>query len=245
MRYHSKARGAKIKRKKGELLKKIQALQERLGYQFKDKNLIIEALTHKSYSKQYNNERLEFLGDAVLDLVVGEYLYKKYPSTAEGNLSKLRASIVNEKGFEKLAIELKLGQAMYLSQSEQNNGGRTKPSLLSNAFEAVIGAFYLEAGLQSVKIFMENLLNKTYKNVDLQDLSKDYKTLLQELSQPQFGVLPQYELVRCFGPDHKKEFEIQVSVAAKYFAKAKGMSKRQAEQKAAMKVLKIINKELK
>ena len=126
----------------------IKSLQKRLGYQFKNKNLIVEALTHKSFKKPYNNERLEFLGDAVLDLVVGEYLYKKFPHVAEGELSKMRASLVNEKGFEKLAIKLNLGEHIFISIAEENNKGRNKSSLLSNAFEAVMGAIYLEAGLE-------------------------------------------------------------------------------------------------
>jgi len=123
-------------------------LEKRLNYTFKDKQLIIEALTHKSYKKPYNNERLEFLGDAVLDLIVGEYLFMKFPSSNEGVLSKIRASLVNESGFTLLAKAIDLGDYIYLSPAEENNNGRNKPSLLSNAFEAIIGAVYLEAGLE-------------------------------------------------------------------------------------------------
>lgn len=131
--------------------KRLEALQKRLGYQFRDQNLIIEALTHKSSKQPYNNERLEFLGDAVLDLIVGEYLYHEFTEVAEGELSKLRASLVNEKSFEKLARLLHLGEYIYISLAEENNNGREKPSLLSNAFEAIIGALYLEAGLEKAK----------------------------------------------------------------------------------------------
>jgi dsRNA-specific ribonuclease len=122
-----------------------EALEKQLGYVFKDKKLLIEALTHKSYKQPYDNERLEFLGDAVLDLIVGEYLFTKFSKSAEGKLSKIRASLVNESGFDKLARSLDLGKYILLSNAEDNNGGREKSSLLSNAFEAVMGAIYLEA----------------------------------------------------------------------------------------------------
>ncbi len=123
---------------------RFKALEDALNYRFKNINLITEALTHKSYKKPYNNERLEFLGDAVLDLIVGEYLFQKFPNEDEGILSKIRASLVNEKGFTKLATKIDLGSSILISTAEENNGGRTKPSLLSNACEAVIGAIYLE-----------------------------------------------------------------------------------------------------
>lgn len=221
----------------------IDSLQKRLDYQFEDKNLIIEALTHKSFKQKYNNERLEFLGDAVLDLVVAEYLYKKFPKTDEGDLSKLRASLVNEKGFEKLAIDLDLGKALFISQAEENNGGRKKPSLLSNTFESVMGAMYLEAGIEKVREIIEGLLEKNYKEINLKAVFKDYKTSLQELTQALFGVTPDYDMVRAFGPDHKKEFEIAVRLNSKIVSKAKGKSKKEAQQKAAQKALKILKKE--
>lgn len=221
----------------------LELLQKRLDYQFRDKNLIIEALTHKSYKQKYNNERLEFLGDAVLDLIIGEYLYKKFPSTAEGDLSKMRASLVNEKGFEKLAINLKLGNALFISQAEENNGGRKKASLLSNAFESLMGAMYLEAGLEKVREFVEELLEQNYEEINLKSVFKDYKTSLQELTQAYFGVTPDYDTVRSFGPDHKKEFEIAVKLNSKVLSRAKGKSKKEAQQKAAQKALKILEKE--
>lgn len=221
----------------------LELLQKRLDYQFRDKNLIIEALTHKSYKQKYNNERLEFLGDAVLDLIIGEYLYKKFPSTAEGDLSKMRASLVNEKGFEKLAINLKLGNALFISQAEENNGGRKKASLLSNAFESLMGAMYLEAGLKKVKEFVEKLLEQNYEEINLKSVFRDYKTSLQELTQAHFGVTPDYDTIRSFGPDHKKEFEIAVKLNSKVLSRAKGKSKKEAQQKAAQKALKILEKE--
>jgi len=213
-------------------------LEERLGYTFQNKQLIIEALTHKSHKKPYNNERLEFLGDAVLDLIVGEFLYMKFPSEAEGILSKIRASLVNESGFTKLAHKLNLGKYIYLSPAEESNEGRNKPSLLSNAFEAVIGATYLEAGLAVCQEITIALLEETYPKIDLNSLSEDYKTALQELTQATHGVTPLYTLLGSSGPDHKKEFEIEVSLNDKPIAKAKGKSKKEAQQKAAKIALK-------
>ncbi len=224
--------------------KKLEALQKRLGYQFKDQNLIIEALTHKSSKQPYNNERLEFLGDAVLDLIVGEYLYHEFTQVAEGELSKLRASLVNEKSFEKLARLLHLGEYIYISLAEENNNGREKPSLLSNAFEAILGALYLEAGLEKAKNLAIALLEEAYPKIDMDAIFRDHKTTLQELTQAHFGMTPEYRLVRSFGPDHKKEFEIAVSVRGRDLSIASGKSKKEAQQKAAMFALEILKKEI-
>ncbi len=217
-------------------------LEKRLNYTFKDKQLIIEALTHKSYKKPYNNERLEFLGDAVLDLIVGEYLFSKFPHSNEGILSKIRASLVNESGFTLLARAIELGEYIYLSPAEENNNGRNKPSLLSNAFEAVIGAIYLEAGLEKAKEVAISLLEEAHPKIDLDTLSKDYKTALQELTQATHGVTPQYELLGASGPDHKKEFEIAVTLNDEQIATAKGKSKKEAQQKAAKIALEALKK---
>ena len=217
-------------------------LEKRLNYTFKDKQLIIEALTHKSDKKPYNNERLEFLGDAVLDLIVGEYLFTKFPKSNEGILSKIRASLVNESGFTLLARELKLGSYIFLSLAEENNNGRNKPSLLSNAFEAIIGAIYLEAGLEVSKNISIKLLEECHPKIDLDSLSKDYKTALQELTQATHGVTPSYEMLGSSGPDHKKEFEISIVLDDKTIAKAKGKSKKEAQQKAAQLALKELKK---
>ncbi len=213
-------------------------LEKRLNYTFENKQLIIEALTHKSYKKPYNNERLEFLGDAVLDLIVGEYLFSKFPGSNEGILSKIRASLVNESGFTLLAKEINLGEYIYLSMAEENNNGRNKPSLLSNAFEAIIGAVYLEAGLEKAKAIAIALLEECHPRIDLKTLSKDYKTALQELTQATHGVTPSYEMLGSSGPDHKKEFEIAIVLDDKTIATAKGKSKKDAQQKAAEIALK-------
>lgn len=224
-------------------MKQFKALEKALNYQFKRDDLITEALTHKSYKKAYNNERLEFLGDAVLDLIVGEYLFNKFPKEDEGILSKIRASLVNESGFTKLALKINLGDALLISSAEENNDGRSKPSLLSNAFEAVTGAIYLEAGLDVTAKIAINLIESSYESIDLNSLSKDFKTTLQELTQADFGEIPTYKLVRSFGPDHKKEFEIAVELQNKIIASALGKSKKEAQQKAAKIALKTLKGE--
>ncbi len=222
--------------------KSIEKLQQNLGYKFKNKDLIIEALTHKSHKQPYDNERLEFLGDAVLDLVVGEYLYFKFKKADEGTLSKIRASLVNELGFDKLARKLQLGDFILLSSAEENNGGREKSSLLSNAFEAVIGAIYLESGLDTVKKIAINLIENVYPEISLDSLFRDFKTSLQELTQARFGMTPEYKVIASRGPDHKKEFEVAVFIDGKEYARAIGKSKKAAQQEAANKALTILKR---
>jgi len=223
--------------------KNIAILEKNLGYEFEDKKLIIEALTHKSYKQPYDNERLEFLGDAVLDLVVGEYLFKKFKNSDEGNLSKIRASLVNETGFDKLARVLRLGDYILLSNAEDNNGGREKSSLLSNAFEAIMGALYLEAGLGKVQEIAIGLIEKNYKEISLDSLFRDFKTTLQELTQARFGITPEYKVIASRGPDHKKEFEVGVFIEGKEYARANGKSKKIAQQEAAQEAVVILKKE--
>lgn len=213
--------------------RRIELLEKTLGYKFKTDKLIIEALTHKSHKQPYDNERLEFLGDAVLDLVVGEYLFNKFPKSDEGMLSKIRASLVNESGFDKLARSINLGDFIYLSNAEENNGGREKSSLLSNAFEAIMGAIYLESGLIVVQDIAIKLIEKNHKEISLDSLFKDFKTTLQELTQARFGLTPEYKVIASRGPDHKKEFEIAVIIENKEYGRAIGKSKKIAQQDAA------------
>lgn len=224
--------------------KNIEILEKTLGYKFKNEKLIIEALTHKSHKQPYDNERLEFLGDAVLDLIVGEYLFFKFPDSDEGKLSKIRASLVNEDGFEKLARSINLGQHIQLSNAEENNGGREKASLLSNAFEAIIGAIYLESGLDVAKKIAIDLIEKNHKEISLDSLFRDFKTSLQELTQARFGETPEYRVVASRGPDHKKEFEVAVIIENKEYARAIGKSKKIAQQEAAEMALMLLKKEI-
>ncbi|PAF52386.1 ribonuclease III [Helicobacter sp. 13S00477-4] len=208
-------------------------LEETIGYIFEDKNLFLEALTHKSCKKYPNNERLEFLGDAVLDLLVGEFLFCQFPKSAEGSLSKMRAAIVNEKGFMKLAQVVGLGEYLHISQSEESNNGRDKPSILSSAFEALMGAVYLESGLERVRGIVYGLLEKVYPDMDFGSVFVDYKTALQEITQAKFFEIPKYVLVNESGPDHHKEFEMTLFIEGKEYARAKGGSKKDAQQNCA------------
>ena len=223
--------------------KNIETLEKRLDYIFQNKKLIIEALTHKSYKKSYDNERLEFLGDAVLDLIVGEYLFKKFTNSDEGKLSKIRASLVNETGFDKLARSLNLGDYILLSNAEENNGGREKSSLLSNAFEAIMGAIYLEAGLKVVNDIAIKLIEQNHKEISLDSLFRDFKTSLQELTQARFGITPEYKVLASRGPDHLKEFEVGVFIEDKEYARAIGKSKKIAQQEAAKIAVNILKEE--
>jgi ribonuclease-3 len=223
--------------------KNIETLEKELGYTFKDKKLIIEALTHKSYKQPYDNERLEFLGDAVLDLVVGEYLFRKFRTSDEGKLSKIRASLVNETGFDKLARALRLGEYILLSNAEENNGGREKSSLLSNAFEAIMGAIYLEAGLKKVEEIAIKLIEENHDEISLDSLFRDFKTTLQELTQARLGITPEYKVMASRGPDHKKEFEVAVFIDDKEYARASGKSKKIAQQEAARVAVDMLKKE--
>ena len=215
-------------------------LEQCLDYQFTNKDLIIEALTHKSFKKPYNNERLEFLGDAVLNLIVGEYLYTKFPNSNEGDLSKIRASLVNETGFTKLANQIKLGEYIYLSVAEERNKGRTKASILSDAFEAIMGAVYLESGIDILKSIILKLLEESYEQINLDVLFSDFKTALQEVTQAEFGSIPEYKLECSYGPDHQKEFEVSIWIDGKTYGKAIGKSKKLAQQAIAKIALDIL-----
>ncbi|MBE9819031.1 ribonuclease III [Campylobacter concisus] len=223
-------------------MKILEEFEKSLGYKFKKTGLLEEALTHKSTKQALNNERLEFLGDAVMDLLVAEYLFKKFSKIAEGDMSKLRAALVNEKSFANMARHLKMGKFLKLSTAEENNGGREKDSILSDAFEAVMGAIYLEAGLDKVREISIALLELCYPQIDFAHLEKDYKTALQEVTQASLGVIPTYELIGTSGPDHKKEFEIALLLNGKEISRAVGSSKKQAQQLAAKIALEKIKK---
>lgn len=221
----------------------LNILEKKLGYEFKDKELLKMALTHKSSNRPKNNERLEFLGDAAMGLIVANYLYNKFEKTDEGELSKLRAALVNETSFSNLARDLNLGKFIFLSNAEDQNNGRNKNSILSDAFEAIIGAIYLESGLDVCKTIAINLIENNYDSIDSKSLLKDYKTTLQEITQAKFGAIPVYKLINSQGPDHEKKFMMGVFINDEKHGEAVGKSKKDAEQKAAQKAIKKIRKE--
>lgn len=214
-------------------------LEKRLSYTFKNKSLLARALTHKSYANELkntieHNEKLEFLGDAVLDLVVGEFLYEKYPTDNEGGLSKKRASIVNEEILFELARDMELNKLLQLGKGEAQTGGALKPRLLASSLEAIVGAVYLDGGFAIAKDFIrKEFLPLCDKICCHEDFERDYKTRLQELVQKAQKETPKYEVLAEEGPPHDRQFLVCVKVKEEVWAQGRGRSKKNAEQSAA------------
>jgi ribonuclease-3 len=208
-------------------------------YAFHYPGLLKEALTHKSFVNENpspdakDNERLEFLGDAVLDMVITEYVFERLPGAKEGELSKIKSTIVSEATLAEIARKLNIGDYLFLGKGEESSRGRTKNSLLANTLEAVIAAIYLDGGLQEAKGFIHRWFIETIEGILVHPRNLDYKTDFQELCQRKYEVLPEYRLVRSFGPDHDKTFEIHLLVKEALFGVGIGKSKKEAEQKAA------------
>jgi len=212
----------------------LESLQKELGYQFKDLTLLIRCLTHVSYDRQKtegHNEVLEFLGDAVLDLAVSDLLMRHNPEKSEGDLSRMRASLVNSSVLAEKATELKLGPLLRLGKGEERSEGRSKPSILAGAFEALLGGIYQEGGYAAARGAVECyfLADVSGKKLGQQD----YKTRLQEISQMLFHAPPTYRVVAESGPDHEKFFVTEISVGGTVLGKGEGRSKKQSEQAAA------------
>ncbi|MBX5481514.1 MAG: ribonuclease III [Myxococcaceae bacterium] len=226
---------------------RVHALEERIGFSFGDSRLPLWALTHKSYANEHreqntaDNERLEFLGDAVVDLAISHRLMERFPVAQEGELSKLRALIVNEDGLARVARGLRLGELLLLGRGEEMTGGREKNSVLADAFEAVLGAVYLCAGLNAVMQIVDTLFKDALDGVAEGRIGQDWKTRLQEESQLKLKLAPRYRVVGETGPDHEKVFEIEVTVGESISARASGRSKKEAEQAAAKIALEKLN----
>ncbi len=222
-------------------------LEKKLSYKFKDKALLKEACMHSSYvneqpgSDMQNNERLEFLGDAVLNLVVGHLLMQKYPDLPEGNLSRMRAGLVNENQLSKIARNLSLGMFLELGKGEIQTNGREKNSILADAFEAVIASIYLDGGFYAafkfVKSHFSNLISSTYVPMIL---NCDYKSKLQEIVQTNHRIMPAYTVVGESGPDHDKIFVVEIRIDS-MTVKGSGKSKKRAEQDAARNALELLD----
>ncbi len=222
-----------------ERLARLEAL---LGLTFADQGLGLSALTHKSYTNEHkdsakDNERLEFLGDAVVDLAISHRLMEKFPQASEGELSKLRALIVNEEGLAKVSRQLGLGDLLLLGRGEELTGGRTKSSVLADALEAVIGAMYLTEGLPKVLAWIDERFAEPLAGVAEGRSGGDWKTLLQEQAQLGMKVSPRYKVVAESGPDHEKTFEVEVTIGGAPYGRATGRSKKEAEQAAARETL--------
>ena len=212
-------------------------LEKKLNYRFKNSSLLHQALSHKSYTNSFdrneNNERLEYLGDAVLNLVLGDLLMRTHKEADEGQLSKMRSSLVSMKGLYKKAKELGFGQELKLSRAEKMNRGASNPRLLASAFEAIVGAVYLDGGYNAVQKIIISMFQKDLKNW----VDEDYKTILQGRSQKVLQKTPHYQLVGEQGPPHRKIFFVQVVLNGKVYGQGRGPTKKEAEQSAARKTL--------
>jgi ribonuclease-3 len=219
------------------------ALQKELDFQFADAALLLRAHTHVSHERDDgagHNEVLEFLGDAVLDLAVSDLLMRRYPARSEGDLSKMRAALVNTTVLAEKAALLKLGPLLRLGKGEERSGGRTKPSILAGAFEALLGAVYQDGGFEAARQLVERYFAG---DVEEKELGRhDYKTRLQEISQMLFHAPPSYRIVAESGPDHDKHFVTEITVGGKVLGKGEGKTKKQAEQQAAKKALSELQK---
>lgn len=219
-------------------------IEKKLGYKFKDRKLLKTALTHSSYANETSvesNERLEFLGDAVLGFVVARVLYDRYPDAAEGKLSKMRSAIVSRMNFAHYAQELKIDKQLLLGKGEENTGGSLRQSNLAGAFESVIGAIFIDGGYRKVNSIITKLLKNCLSGD--QEIFKDYKTKLQEVAQRKFRKVLKYKVVLEEGPPHDKFFHIEVKLGRKCLGKGVGRNKKQAEQEAAKEGLEFISRQ--
>lgn len=219
-------------------------LEEKLGYQFKDPEYLKTALTHSSYANECrasggSNERLEFLGDSILGLVVADHLFKNYPNLPEGDLTKKRAALVCEKACCGFSQQLGVGKYLLLSRGEQNSGGRTRPSILADAFEAITAAIYLDGGMEESRKFVLRFVLPLLK-ASRPKVFKDYKTALQEIVQKNPEETLEYVLTGESGPDHDKHFLVEVRLDRNVIGKGGGRSKKEAEQQAAHEALKLM-----
>lgn len=222
---------------------KLHLLEATLGYQFGERKLLIQSLTHTSYGHENNvvdNERLEFLGDAILDVIISDLLLETFPDATEGQLTKMRAGLVNEVALFELTKQLNLGQYLRLGKGEALTGGHEKPSILSSTFEAVIAAVYLDGGFHAIYPVVRHLF-APYLNLNTPTAqTRDYKSKLQERTQAGWKLTPSYILVGTHGPDHTKTFEIEVRLGDQVLGRAHGLSKKQAEQNAAQLALEFL-----
>ena len=214
-------------------------LQQKTGIHFNSLALLKQAFTHKSYLNEnpiegtYDNERMEFLGDALLNFVVADRLYSNFPTLPEGKLTEIRISLIRQEKLAEKASFLSLGEYMLMGKGEEMTGGRKRPSNLANTFEALVAAIYLDQGLDQVRTFILDIFSKEFSSVRAGYLAVNYKALLQELTQAEYKCLPKYEAVEATGPDHNKIFYVSVSVKEVGLAIGSGKRKKTAESEAA------------
>ena len=216
-------------------------IEGRLGWEYRDPALLHNALTHSSYANEQNsrsNERLEFLGDSVLSLIVSRYLYSRYPKKPEGELTRLRASLVCEKALAGFAMKMELGKYLLLGHGEEQSGGRERPSILSDAFEAVLASLYLDGGFEVAERFVLRFVKEALERHD--EELRDYKTALQEIIQKNAEEKVRYVLVSEEGPDHDKRFTVEVRLNSNVIGVGSAHSKKKAEQLAAKEALQLM-----
>ncbi len=224
----------------------ISLLQKKIDYYFKNISLLEQALTHRSYAVEHStlkedNERLEFLGDAVLELVMSRILFDEYgKSYSEGDMTRMRAFLVSEAQLARQAQKIGIGIFVRLGRGEEKNGGRGKKSILADTFEAIMGAIYLDGGIEPCFSFIKRLYGKLLTDVHIYFRINDYKTTLQELTQAKFHTIPVYEVKRVLGPQHSPEFEVALIFNDEILTYGKGTSKKRAEQDAARRALEIL-----
>ena len=226
----------------------MDALEERLGYKFKNINLLKNSLTHSSYANEVrggfsSNERLEFLGDSVLSVIVSDYIYKHYPNMPEGELTLVRASLVCEKSLCTFSRELHLGEFLMLGKGEEKGGGRERDSILADAFEAVLAAMYLDGGMEVARQHVLRFVLPELNHTD-DEVFKDYKTALQEIIQRNPEEEVTYILTGESGPDHDKLFTVEVHLNSNVIGTGSGKSKKQAEQSAAKQALQLMGADI-
>ena len=227
-------------------MSELSEVEEAIGVTFTDKSLLQRALMHSSYLNEHpelplvDNERLEFLGDAVLDFITGEYLYHHFPEMQEGSMTSLRAALVKRETLARFALQIGLEEHLLLGHGEVESGGRRRPATLCAALEALIGAIYLDKGLGVVRGFVEQLIEPEVERVLRYDLDKDPKSVLQELSQARFQFTPHYRTVAQYGPDHAREFIVEVLIGDQAWGRGAGRSKQSAEQSAARDALRAL-----
>ena len=226
-----------------EVMKDFSPFEKRLGVEFKNKNLLTQAFVHRSYLNENpefgleQNERLEFLGDAVLELVVTEYLYKEYPTKAEGELTNWRAALVNAKMLTQVAEQLGFNEFLLLSRGETKEVGKARQYILANTFESFVGALYLDLGYQAADVFINKYLISHLSEIITSGSYKDAKSYFQEQAQEKDGITPAYKIMKEWGPDHKKKFTVGVYLHQTLVAEGEGYSKQEAEEEAARSAL--------
>lgn len=226
----------------------LEKFQEQIGVRFDNADLLRQALTHRSYVNEHpdkglpDNERMEFLGDAVLDFVTAALLYEEYPNMPEGELTRLRAALVRTESLAELAVECGLGDVLFIGKGEDRSGGRVRMNNLCSAFEALVGAIFLDEGLEVAKAFVIPRLTRLLKHIVAEGLHIDARSELQEWSQAELSVTPAYRIVGASGPDHNKQFMIEVALGEKVVGRGIGRSKQAAAQDAARTALKLLER---